>query len=100
MKSFGADAGTICVRPGETFRVELEAIPGAGYTWVVTPTEGIEEVSSDFAAPSSDRVGGSTVQRLTLRARGAGARTLRLEYKRPWEPNSERVLEFRIEATR
>jgi predicted secreted protein len=80
------------------FVIELEAIPGAGYTWELTRhPEEIRLVSRKFISTSKS-VGGTSIQRFTLVAIQPGIYSLGFEYKRRWEKSSVSTSEFMIQA--
>ena len=80
------------------FVIELEAIPGAGYTWELTRLpEQVKLVSQKFVSKSK-AIGGTSTQRFTLVADQPGIYVLGFEYKRRWEKSSVRASEFMIQA--
>lgn len=82
-------------RVGEAFDVEVEAVPTSGFQWQVAAldAERLRLVSDDLEA-TSDRIGGSTLQRFRFEALAPGEAELRLALARPWEskpPAEERT---------
>ncbi len=85
---------------GETFEVALEAVPTSGFAWQVA---GLDETRlrlvADEVEVTSERIGGSALQRLRFEALAPGETDLRLELKRPWEskpPAEERTFQVAV----
>ncbi|MBN2749990.1 MAG: protease inhibitor I42 family protein, partial [Bacteroidales bacterium] len=71
----------------ELLVIFAEAIPSAGYSWVlqVDNQHLLEVIAEDFEP--SKGAGGNVKKRFVLRAKAKGISTLTLEYKRAWETN-------------
>ena len=87
--------GDIETRVGEEFAVEVEAVPTSGFQWRVSALdpERVRLVAEDLEA-TSERIGGSALQRFRFEALAPGEVELRLALSRPWEskpPAEERA---------
>jgi inhibitor of cysteine peptidase len=101
MKPLTADDAeqTIEVTTGEEIVVTLEENPTTGYQWTVDELVGhLTSVSSEFAAPGTQRPGAGGHRTIVLRATGSGPAELRVRYARPWggETSDARRLRFRF----
>ena len=85
MQTFGKDTTRIRVRAGEGFIVELPAAATAGFTWRVVEAPAIATLTQERIRPGGPGLGASSVQEFEFTATRAGASTLSMEYKRPWE---------------
>jgi predicted secreted protein len=85
---------------GEEFEVELEAVPTSGFQWQVTQLDAERlRVVSDDVEVTSERIGGSALQRFRFEALAPGEVELRLALSRPWEskpPAEERTYRVTI----
>ena len=94
------DGTTVSVPSGETITVSLEANPSTGFAWSFPVTAGVTLVEERFEEPVTTAVGapGRTVFEFTIDE--PGTFTLRLEYRRPWEPDSpaEEVFTLTVDA--
>lgn len=96
VKITAADAGkTITVPVGATFAVQLVGVPTAGYVWKVAEkpaflSEAQESSGNTTTAQSQPGfVGGNHWEVFAFRAQSAGQGALKLEQRRPWEPQTE-----------
>jgi predicted secreted protein len=85
-------------RVGEEFEVELEAVPTSGFQWQVAEVDAERaRLVSDDVQATSERIGGSALQRFRFEALALGEFEVRLALSRPWEskpPIEERT--FRV----
>jgi predicted secreted protein len=86
---------------GQSFTIDLQALPGAGYMWEIDlPGDALELAEEGVALRAeSDRVGGPALQRFTLIPRRSGDFTLVFGLKRKWEKLPARVVLFTIHVT-
>lgn len=75
------------LKVGDTLIVQLNAMPGAGYTWTsnVTKASGLKLVSTKTLVGKSGMVGGAQQQVFTFKATAAGSQNLQFQYGRAWE---------------
>jgi inhibitor of cysteine peptidase len=69
--------------------LELESRPGTGYRWEVLPSTTnryAQNANSEFEMRNAGP-GATAVQRVELEPQGAGGGTIRLVYRRPFQPN-------------
>lgn len=94
---FDEDTTEISVRPGETFILELEGQPGAGYEWRIEFDDAVDIEELD-ATGSAGGIGGASRQRFRLNPRHPGVRSIHLEYGRPWEtkPEDRKTVTLRV----
>lgn len=95
-------AAPILTSVGQRFEVRLEATPTAGYRWepLLSSEQGdVVEYLGSSVEQTSDRIGGSAIQRLAFRALTPGDVTLVLVYRRPWEDDVQdrRTILIRVE---
>lgn len=96
MRKYGRETTCIRLRVGEHFVLELPAKLTAGFEWVVSREPASVALSAERRRPGGPGVGASSFQELEFAANGAGAGTVVLEYKRPWEDAVEERLELEI----
>jgi inhibitor of cysteine peptidase len=98
---------TLNLRVGQPLVLRLPANPSTGYDWqLVTPSklmrvEGQPRFEDQRPVPAEGEtpmVGVPGLSVWTLHAERGGSETLRFEYRRPWETDSEpaRILSYRI----
>ena len=86
----------IVARVGESFTVELEGIPTAGYEWKLAQDDSkFRLVKKDYAHPGAS-IGGATKERFHIKASQPGSTTLTFNYKRPWESEVQETKSFRL----
>lgn len=95
---YGKSDTRIAARAGETFVVELEGTPTAGFRWTLSPdpADALRVVSHDVQ-PGGPGIGASAKERFRIEALSQGAAKLRAEYKRPWESAVRQSIEFEVE---
>lgn len=82
---FYRDVTEINSLPGETFILELEGQPTAGYEWRLEPGDSGVDFEELDATQDADGIGGTSRQRFRIHPRFPGVSTIVLEYGRPWE---------------
>jgi predicted secreted protein len=91
---------TIRVKVGDTFDINLEGHPTAGFIWQpIVPHNYLEHLDTHFEAKSS-MVGGAARQHFLFRALAPGNIALVFRYGRPWERDKvsdERIFSIRID---
>jgi predicted secreted protein len=91
-------SNTRAVQVGKQFAIDLEAMPGAGYMWEMTPPSGQVELISQAVVSISKAIGGNSTQRFLLVARLPGSYSLEFKLKRTWEADSVKTSVFTITA--
>ena len=84
---------------GQPLTIDLQAIPGAGYMWVIEQSAPALEVQEDKVVAQSEEVGGPSLQRFTFLPRQPGDFSLVFGLKRKWEKESARTQKFTIHVT-
>ena len=83
-------AHPVTLRIGEKLVLNLESNPSTGYDWFLTATK--NSVLSIRGKPAYKRTrsmpGAGGIESWNFLAVEAGAQTLKLEYRRPWEKNT------------
>lgn len=87
-----ATEGTTALTVGQVLEIALEGNAGTGYAWELE-SDGAPQLRREPAPPALETtqadgprmVGGSATQRWHFRAEQAGAATVKLVYRRPWE---------------
>jgi predicted secreted protein len=98
MRTVKRGESRVALRRGERFRVELDALGTAGYTWSVAAAPSNLRSLGSRIAPAGTGVGGSTRQHFEFEALAPGNTTLELRYGRPWETGGERwALEIAVD---
>ena len=86
------------VHVGEILTIDLEAMPGAGYMWELTPdSERIELVRQEVIS-TSKAVGGYATQRFSIVVRKPGSYSVNFLLKRTWEKNAVKTAEFSVQV--
>jgi len=96
MRTYGKDTRRIQVRAGERFVLELPARATGGFTWLLTREPTVAALSQERIRPGGPGIGASSIQEFEFEATRAGASTLQLEYKRPWETVQGERLEIEL----
>lgn len=88
----------IVLAPNHTFEIVLPSNPTTGYDWTleVDHPEVVRNISHQFVADSSGRVGVGGNTTWTLHTRNSGRAILTFSYNRPWEEGTPptRVVTF------
>jgi predicted secreted protein len=79
--------------------IDLQAIPGAGYKWVIEQSPPELELQEDNVVAQSEKVGGPALQRFILVPRQPGDYSLVFGLKRKWEKESARTKGFTVHVT-
>ena len=93
---------TINVTKGRYLVITLEGNPTTGYTWEVTEPlddQVLRQVGDIAFVPESDLIGAGGVHIATFEVVGAGQRTIKLVYHRPWETDVEPAETFTVNVT-
>ena len=78
------NAKSIDLAKGVTLIIKLSSNPSTGYSWAVKVP--LKLVSSDYQqTDESGKIGAPGMQQFEFTATAAGASTLKLVYRRPWE---------------
>ncbi len=87
------------VQVGDEVTVRLEAVPGAGYSWMISEKDesALSQVGeSAFERAEKPILGGAEQQVFSFRAVSSGVRRLEFVYRRPWEKPEARAKSFSI----
>ncbi len=84
---------------GQPLTIDLQAMPGAGYMWVVEQLPPELEVGEDKVIAQSEEVGGPSLQRFILIPSQPGEYSLIFGLKRKWEKESARTKTFTVHVT-
>ena len=87
------------VSVGQPFTIDLQAMPGAGYMWVIDQTSPELEMQENKVVAQSEEVGGPSLQRFTLVPRHPGDYSLVFYLKREWEKESAKTKVFTVHVT-
>jgi len=87
------------VAVGQPLTIDLQAMPGAGYMWVIDQPPPALEVLDNKVVAQSEEVGGPSLQRFTLLPRQPGDYSLIFGLKRRWEKESARTRVFTVHVT-
>lgn len=96
MRKYGKDTTRIQARVGERFVLELPALATGGFTWLLNRNPEVAVLSQERIRPGGPGIGASSIQEFEFAATRAGAGTLLMEYKRPWEGVEGKRLEIEI----
>lgn len=96
MRKYGKNTTRIQVRVGERFLLELPAFATAGFTWLLNREPEVAVLTQERIRPAGPGIGALSVQEFEFAAMHAGASTLLVEYKRPWENVTGERLEIEI----
>ena len=84
---------------GQPLTIDLQAIPGAGYMWVIDQPPPELEVVEEKVVAQSEQVGGPSLQRFTLLLHKPGDYSLVFGLKRKWEKESARTKVFTVHVS-
>jgi predicted secreted protein len=85
----------LTVKVNQEFKIILEAIPDAGYMWLLRETPNYIEVV-DRLVKLNRSVGGSSDEIFTLRANKVGEYILTFDMKRYWEKDVTRNKVYKV----
>lgn len=82
------DGSAVTMMVGGTLIVTLESNATTGYAWELAEldTTVLENTDQTYTPPASGAAGAPGTETWVFTARGAGTTTLRLEYRRPTDP--------------
>jgi predicted secreted protein len=84
---------------GDVVVVDRSEVGTAGYSWYPEDEGRLRFVNDDYELPSGDRlVGSPLIHRFRFIVDSAGATTLRLALRRPWEDAATRESDFNVDA--
>ena len=92
----------VTVDAGSTLTVALCANPTTGFQWEeieIADPDLLKEVSRDYEAPDTDKLGASGREVWTFRALTAGETTLTSTYGQPWEGGTKEHWTFELTLT-
>jgi inhibitor of cysteine peptidase len=92
----------VSVAVGGTVSIELEGIPGAGYSWKLQPmSSDVLQHAETRPLPSEAKPGAKQTTQLIFRAVRPGESVVQLHYARPFEKEKppERAFSVRIRVT-
>ncbi len=87
-------ADTIDASVGDTINLALPENPSTGYSWQMTTSDGIRQVSDNYipgnsGSPGRPLVGAGGTHEWTYKVTKPGTQTVSGIYKRPWESTSQ-----------
>ncbi len=97
MKKLTESFNKVTLTRNEVFQIELPAMASAGYLWSVEVTSGAGRLLTERTqAPETQSIGGPISQVFSFVAEKKGNIGIKAVYKRPWEANAEKSLDFKI----
>ncbi len=84
---------------GQPLTIDLQALPGAGYMWVIEHLPPELEAGEDKVIAQSEGVGGPSLQRFVFIPAQPGDYSLVFGLKRKWEKESTRIKEFTVHVS-
>lgn len=96
MRKYGKDTTRIQVKVAERFVLELPALATGGFTWMLNGHPEVAVLRQERIRAGGPGIGASSIQEFEFVATRAGASTLLMEYKRPWENVEGERLEIEI----
>jgi len=96
MRKYGKNTTRIQVRVGERFLLELPAFATGGFTWLLNREPEVAVLTQERIRPGGSGIGALSIQEFEFAAMHAGASTLLVEYKRPWENVTGERLEIEL----
>ena len=101
-RTFGEadDGSTASLKKGETLRVALPENPTTGYSWSLSPSDGLYLVSDEYVPDTTGprRVGAGGVHYWDIKATGIGSQVITASYRRPWEAGSAPAKTFTLKV--
>jgi predicted secreted protein len=95
MKTYDKHTAEIHAAIGQTFAIELESVPTAGYVWdVECGVNGVDLVAREQL--SSPSVGGATIEKLVFSGTAASQGELVLSLGRSWESQPKEIIRIRV----
>lgn len=89
---------TLHGKVGKKLTIDLEAIPGAGYMWIVTRMPPELEIVSEKMVSVSKAIGGPAVQHFEILPCLPGSYSMVFELKRRWEKEAVKTHIYSIQV--
>ena len=87
----------IAPQPGDAMVLEVEAAPPTGFVWMPSSVpDGIHLARRSFQAHGNSAIGGGGTYEFVFTVGRSTSGDLRLELKRPWEPQARQALQFHV----
>ena len=102
MKKLTEDFNKVTVAKGETFSIELDSVPSAGYSWDLKLKAGKASlVKEDWVSdqPLDEEICGGGKEVFVYKAEAAGTIEIEAEYKRSWEKTTPPLKSQRFNIT-
>ena len=94
------NGGSVSMQQANTLVVSLAGNPTTGYTWQVDPANALlTQLGDPVYTPASAAIGASGTQTFRFQPTGAGATTLQMVYRRPWETGVPPAETFSVQVT-
>ena len=96
----GANSRTVQLRAGQQLEIRLAENRTTGFQWTLVSdgTPACKPVSNSYEAPKGPPGAGGTARWL-FQAATAGAGTIELAYRRPWETEKPPIRTFRVQIS-
>jgi predicted secreted protein len=102
----GCQGGLVKAKVGHVLELQLEAVPGSGYQWLLKDSSKLlmllDKDNLKFTSPQTNEPtpGAPGHQILHFEVMKEGTESLRLEYKRTWESEVTNSCDMKIEVTK
>ncbi len=96
------NGNSIYLKKGHTFYLKLEENPSTGYSWQLTLSNGLNQLSDKyhpFESSKNDQnlvVGAGGFHLWRIEAAAEGSQQIKAIYKRPWEPETGQEQTFTL----
>ena len=100
MKKYSQDDRRIEIRVGESFAIDIEAIPTTGYQWGIKVDGDAAVLNNRELTRGSNAIGASGVERFVFKGKEPGTATLRFALARSWERTAIKTHDVQVEVTK
>jgi inhibitor of cysteine peptidase len=98
------NGNTIYIKEGQVFYMKLKENPSTGYSWQLSLSNGLNQLSDKYYSPESSKTGGKLVigaagsHSWEIKAVAKGRQQVNGIYKRSWEKKTgkEQILELNV----
>ena len=87
------------VKVGEEFTIKLDSNPTTGYRWQPLFDDGVLRLVSNDFIPTSKMLGSPGMEYFNFKARKADTTLIKMIYKRSWEKETIKEIEFSVIIT-
>lgn len=96
------NGNTIYIKEGHAFFLKLKENPSTGYSWQLSLSSGLNQLSDKYYPPETSRtygrfaIGAAGYRLWEIKAVAGGSQQVNAIYRRPWEPVTGKEQTFKL----